>query len=62
MGQLSRYMGWVKLNLAKGKHVHGVIVAREMDENLQYAAVAVPNVSLLEYEISFRWRDANLML
>ena len=60
MGQLARYMGWVKKHLAEGREVHGVLVAKEIDEKLRYGALVVPNVSLLEYEISFKWRDASL--
>jgi hypothetical protein len=54
MGQLLRYMGWIKKNLSKDKEVYGVIVAKDMDEKLRFAAVMVPRVSLLEYEVDFR--------
>lgn len=57
LGQLARYMGWIKVNLASGRDVRGVIVARSMDEKLQYAAVALPGVALVEYEIAFTLRD-----
>jgi endonuclease len=60
MGQLLRYMGWVKKILAGQHEVYGIIVARDMDEKLQFAALPVPNVSLLEYEIDFRLRAARL--
>ena len=33
-GQLSRYMGWVKKNLAKGEPVRGVIVGSSIDDKL----------------------------
>jgi hypothetical protein len=59
MGQLARYMGWMKLNLAGERDVRGVIVARSMDEKLRYAAFIVPNVLLLEYEIQFRVRPVD---
>jgi hypothetical protein len=60
MGQLLRYMGWVKRNLAQNREVYGVIVAKDVDEKLRYAALLVPNVSLLEYEIDFRLKSAHL--
>jgi hypothetical protein len=60
MGQLLRYMGWVKKTLAGPHEVHGVIVAKDMDQKLQFAALPVPNVSLLEYEIDFRLRATKL--
>ena len=53
IGQISRYMGWVKKNLAKGRLVKGVIVAKSISSNLRHAIVAVPNVSLFEYEVTF---------
>lgn len=53
IGQISRYMGWVKKNLAHGKMVKGVIVAKSISSNLRHAVIAVPNVSLFEYQVSF---------
>jgi endonuclease len=41
-------------NLVKGKPVHGIILAKTISVNLQYAVLrAIPNVSLFEYQISF---------
>jgi RecB family endonuclease NucS len=54
VGQLLRYMSWVEKNLAEGKKVRGVIVANEITEDLKLAASRVPDVQLVEYEISFR--------
>ncbi|MCK6609651.1 MAG: endonuclease NucS [Bacteroidia bacterium] len=53
LGQLLRYMGWVKKNLAKNKDVKGVIVANEMDEKIKYAVTVTTNISLFEYEMKF---------
>lgn len=53
LGQLLRYMGWVKKNLAKDKTVYGIIVANKMDEKIKYAVEVTPNVSLCEYEMKF---------
>jgi hypothetical protein len=60
LGQLARYMGWVKIHLAHDREVRGVVVARTIDERLRYAACIMPNVELLEYEIEFRLRAAGL--
>ena len=50
-GQLSRYMGWVKTNLAGGQDVVGVIVASKIDDKLRAAVSAhVTRVLLVEYE------------
>lgn len=54
LGQLARYMGWVKMHLASGQEVRGVVVARSIDEKLRYAACVIPNVALMQYEVSFQ--------
>jgi endonuclease len=53
IGQISRYMGWLITNSEEGTKVKGVIVAKDISQNLRHAVVAVPNVSLFEYHISF---------
>ncbi len=53
IGQISRYMGWLITNREEGTKVKGVIVAKDISQNLRHAVVAVPNVSLFEYHISF---------
>jgi len=52
-GQCSRYMGWIRKNLAKdGEKVHGVIVAREIDDKLKAARDAHDTkVDLIEFEM-----------
>lgn len=58
LGQLARYMGWVRRHLANGRKVSGVIVARRIDERLRYAALVIPDIALLEYELDFRLKPA----
>ena len=53
IGQIMRYMGWVKKHLANGKQVSGVIVACAIDDKLQYAASMLADVTLLEYKLRF---------
>lgn len=52
-GQCSRYMGWVRKNLARdGAKVHGVIVARQIDDKLKAARDAHDTkVHLIEFEM-----------
>jgi RecB family endonuclease NucS len=52
-GQCSRYMGWVRKNLAKpGEKVHGAIVAREIDEKLKAARDAHDTkVHLIQFQM-----------
>lgn len=57
LGQLARYLGWVKTHLAGDRAVCGVVVARSIDQRLRYAACVFPNVALLEYEVHFSVRD-----
>jgi RecB family endonuclease NucS len=56
-GQVSRYMGWVKRNLADGKFVRGVVVAAEIDEKLVHARDAYSTeVALIEYRAGLTLR------
>ena len=58
VGQALRYMGWVKAHLAGGADVHGVLVARQFSDSLRYAVSVLPDVTALEYEVSFRLRSS----
>jgi hypothetical protein len=51
-GQLMRYVGWVKIHLAHGKPVRGIIIAQTISKKIQYALLDVPNVELREYELA----------
>jgi Endonuclease NucS C-terminal domain len=52
-GQILRYMGWIKKELASGKRVRGNIVASDFSESLKYAVQAMPEVALRRYEVRF---------
>lgn len=46
VGQLMRYVAWIKKNLAESnQHVRGVIVAREISEDLLLACSMVPGLN-----------------
>jgi hypothetical protein len=51
-------MGWLKSTIGKDVEVHGVIVAKQIAQNLRYSIRAFPNVSLFEYEVSFTLKAA----
>lgn len=54
VGQVLRYIGWVRQNLAKdGEEVHGVIICRQGDKGLRYALSTVQNVELQLYQVEF---------
>lgn len=58
VGQVLRYMGWVRKHLAEnGEAVTGLIVATEGDPQLHYALEVVPSVSFMSYEVEFRLKD-----
>lgn len=53
IGQLLRYMAWIKKNQAEpGQDVRGIIAAREISEDLKMACSLIVNVSLYEYTLS----------
>jgi hypothetical protein len=53
IGQILRYMGWVKLNLARGENekVEGLIVAYELDENTFCSLVDLKDLSVKLYRL-----------
>jgi hypothetical protein len=53
VGQILRYMGWVKKHLAAGKKVSGVVVAHQIDEKLKYAVSVAQDITVFEYKIKF---------
>jgi hypothetical protein len=57
VGQLLRYMAWVAKHQADTtQQVRGIIVAREISEDLLLACSSLPNVVLFEYELSVSLR------
>ena len=59
IGQLMRYMSWVKEKLAGNKKVNGIIVAQSIDDRLRRSVRMVSSqVELFEYELKF---DLNLV-
>lgn len=59
IGQLARYMGWVRRTIGRDRDVYGVLVAKSVGQNLRYAAIAVPNVFLFEYKVEFHLEPAH---
>jgi len=57
VGQILRYMGWIKEKLAKDNYsVRGIIIVSETDDKLEYALSQISNVELFLYNISFDLR------
>jgi len=54
VGQVRRYINWVRENVAKqNQKVRGIIVANEVDDALRYAARGLPDVSVMTYKVMF---------
>lgn len=54
VGQVARYMGWVRKHLARGgEAVNGLIICRDADEKLMTALAVFPNVAVFTYQIRF---------
>ncbi|MDK4711589.1 endonuclease NucS domain-containing protein [Rhizobium sp. CNPSo 4039] len=53
LGQIARYMGWVKQTIGHDNDVSGIIISKSVSRNLKYARTVMPNVYLYEYAVSF---------
>jgi hypothetical protein len=60
IGQLMRYMAWIRKNQAEpNQKVRGVIVAREITEDLLLACSLLSGIQLFEYELSLTLNPVN---
>jgi len=55
IGQITRYMGWVKKNLANNKEVRGIIIVHEVDERLEYSTSVLSNIKTKYYKIDLKF-------
>ena len=63
IGQVCRYMGWVKHRVANtGQNVRGIIVTQDYDHRLAYAANVIPNLTIKKVSISFNITSGELEL
>jgi restriction system protein len=59
VGQLLRYMGYVKEQLAEPEQsVEGVIIGLEDDQKLRWAIAPVPSIKFFRYQVNFRLIEA----
>ena len=55
VGQLLRYISWVKENVAEpGQNVRGIIIAKDVDEALDYAVKNLGYVEVKKYQVDFK--------
>lgn len=53
VGQLLRYIAWIEKNQAEtNQKARGIIIAREISEDLHLAASKIPDIELFEYDLS----------
>lgn len=58
IGQILRYMGWVKKNLCKdGQTVKGLVICRDPDPKLSYALAMTSNIDVRYYTVSFKLKE-----
>lgn len=63
VGQLMRYVAWIRENQADAnQRVRGVIIAREISEDLFLACSLLPDVQLYEYQLSLSLKKAQRKL
>lgn len=55
VGQITRYMGWVKQKLANDHPVRGIIIAHERDMKLEFSASVVSSIEIKYYKIDLRF-------
>jgi endonuclease NucS-like protein len=61
VGQLLRYMAWIREHHAEpGQQVRGIIAAREISDDLRLACSYLTDVSLYEYELSVKLQKVKL--
>lgn len=55
VGQILRYMAWIEKNLAEeSQKVRGIIIAKQISEDLKLACSKLSEVRLMEYELSVK--------
>ena len=59
VGQVLRYMGYVKEQLADANQkVRGVIIALEDDQRMRRALAMTPDIEFFRYQVSFKLHRA----
>lgn len=60
VGQILRYIAWIKENLTNGKTVKGVVVVLDLDEKLKYALKELKDITLYIYQVNFKLTQHNI--
>ena len=60
IGQILRYMAWIENNQAEyPQKVRGIIIAREISNDLRLASSKISDIQLFEYDLSVSLREVN---
>ena len=60
VGQILRYVGWVRENLAdKASEIKGLIIAKNVDPKLKYALRETANINVFLYRMNFELQPYN---
>lgn len=62
VGQILRYMAWVRLRLAKDAKVSGLVICGDVDKKLQFALDGQPDVKCMTYQLTFNLGPAPQLL
>lgn len=55
LGQILRYISWVKENIAdESQSVNGIIIAKDVDDALSYGVKSIGNVKVKTYQVDFQ--------
>lgn len=55
VGQILRYVSWVRENVADvGQRVKGIVIAHDVDEALKYAVKALDDIEVKTYQVDFQ--------
>ena len=55
IGQITRYMGWVKQKLSNNQQVRGIIIVHEVDKKLEYSASVMTDIKIKYYKIDLKF-------
>lgn len=56
IGQILRYKGWIRMNMAGDKIIRGIIIAKSITEDLKLAASETKDIELFEYDLKIDLR------
>jgi restriction system protein len=60
VGQILRYITWVKENVAtSNQNVRGIIIANDVDDTLRYSVKSLNNVQVMTYIVNFKLHPFN---